>query len=97
VTSLSDLYVCHYILVKKTTTVRLAIVRREHFRFVRSVAEHLPNSRDVFLDDLGVDVGIGPHRLENLGLGHKPSGILDQVTEYIESFGSERDTGIRTP
>ncbi len=53
-------------------------------RPLRLVLQHSPEVKDLVLDDLGLDRGAGPDRVEQLPVGHQLPGVLDEVVEDAE-------------
>src|SRR5262249_54726176 len=64
---------------------------------VPAVAEHLPDSQDVLLDDLLVHEGVGPQGFENLFLRHEPVAVVDEIPQEIEGLWRERDALLPLP
>ena len=58
----------------------------------RLLAERLPKHRYVVVEVVFFDDRVGPDRLQQLLLGHEPSGILDQHAEGIEHLQPQGDS-----
>ena len=82
---------------------RLALLHRGHKpipapgqgldkkRIPGAVPQRAPDVGDLVLQDLRLDEGIGPHRLQELILGHQAASVLHKITQDGERFGSQHD------
>src|SRR5665213_4391092 len=64
---------------------------------LRVVAQRLAQLQNVFAQDFGLDVGLGPNRFEQLLLGYQPSGVIDKVAQDRKHLGGQSDTGLAPP
>jgi hypothetical protein len=58
-------------------------------RTPRTVSERVPDPQDLILQDLGLDVGIGPQRVEQLILGDEAARVVHQILQNAERLGFE--------
>ena len=59
--------------------------------FFGSVPQCAPDVGNLILENLRLDEGIGPHRVQELILGHQAAGMLHQVAQDGKRFGSQQD------
>src|SRR5262249_20558453 len=57
--------------------------------FLPVISENPSNLRDMALQDLRLDVGLGPHRVEEVRLRDQPLRMFDQVPEDGKSLGGQ--------
>ena len=60
-------------------------------RVLRLLAERLADLADTALEHLFADVGLGPHGVQELLLGHHPPGVLRQVAQHGEVLRPQED------
>ncbi len=75
---------------RRDETVSAARHGLDEARIPGIVSERLAHFQHVVLQNLGIDIRLGPQGAENLVLRHQPARVLHQVSKHVECLGGQR-------